>query len=96
MNTLISQLRYGRVVAFAAALLVVAQFSLVTHDVLAEHALDEHCSICLSQDRVNDVIASDAQNVLPALDYAFAFNLALVRFASAEVSFYRSRAPPIL
>jgi len=96
VNNLISQLRHGRVVAFAAVLLVVAQFSLVSHDVLAEHALDEHCAICLSQDRLDDVVASDAQLAIPAVDYSFSFTPVSPALASANVSYYRSRAPPVL
>lgn len=96
MPHLINNLRNHRIAAFAVALVLVAQFAMVTHDVLAEHSPGEHCAVCMVHDGFGDLPLASVDSALPLIAQSSLHNLAAVTFRSAAISAVRNRGPPIL
>ena len=96
MHDLLNNLRNHRIAAIAIALVLVAQFAMVTHDVLAEHSPGEHCAVCMVHDGFGDALVAYGVPALPVVAPSSLRNLAAVTFRSAAVSAVRNRGPPIL
>jgi len=96
MHDLISNLRNHRVTAIAIALVLFAQFAMVTHEVLAEHSPGEHCGVCMVHDGFGDALAASVGSVLPVVAQSSLYNPTAVTFRSAAVSAVRNRGPPVL
>ena len=96
MHDLISNLRNHRITAIAIALVLFAQFAMVTHEVLAEHSPGEHCGVCMVHDGFGDALAASVVTALPVVARSSSLNLTAVTFRSAAVSAVRNRGPPIL
>ena len=96
MPDLINNLRAHRITAFAIALVLVAQFAMVTHEVLAEHSPGEHCAVCMVHDGFGDAVLASGVAALPVIAQSLLPNPAAVALRSAAVSAVRNRGPPIL
>jgi hypothetical protein len=96
MHDLISNLRNRRIAAIAIALVLIAQFAMVTHEVLVEHSPGEHCGICMVHDGFGNALAASVAAALPVVARSSSHNLAAVVFRSAAVSAARNRGPPVL
>ena len=96
MPDLINNLRNRRIAAIAIALVLVSQFAMVTHEVLAEHSPGEHCAVCMVHDGFGDALVASVGSALPVVAPSSLHNLAAVTFRSAAVSSVRNRGPPVL
>ena len=96
MPDLLNNLRNHRVAAFAIALALVAQFAMVTHEVLAEHSPGEHCAVCMVHDGFGDALVATGVPALPVVAHSSWRNPAVGTFRSAAVSAVRNRGPPVL
>ena len=97
MSYLINSLRHRRIAVVAIALAAFAQFSMVTHEVLEEHSLGEHCVMCVAQDRFDDDAALAAAGAaIPAVAQASSAGLPTITFSSTAVSAVRNRGPPVI
>ena len=97
MQCLIDSLR-NRSIAVVAIALVALQFSMVTHELLEEHSLGEHCVICVAQDRFDDdaALAAAPNAVILAVARSSSIASPTIAFNSAAVSAVRNRGPPVL
>ena len=97
MLYLIKSLRNRRTV-IAVIALVVLQFSQITHELLEEHSLGEHCVICVAQDRFDDdaALAAAPNAVILAVARSSSIASPTIAFNSAAVSAVRNRGPPVL
>ena len=97
MSYLIDSLR-NRSIAFVAIALAALQFSMVTHELLEEHSLGEHCVMCVAQDRFDDdgalTVATNA--VILAIAQSSSISSPTIAFNSAAVSAVRNRGPPVI
>ena len=96
MNKSLHNLRSASIVAIAAWLAVLAQVAMVTHSVLEEHSLGEHCEVCVAQDRADDYLA--APEVTTSGQFVHVIGDPEVRryFVAAVVAGVRNRGPPNL
>ena len=97
MLYLIKSLRNRRTV-IAVIALVVLQFSQITHELLEEHSLGEHCVICVAQDRFDDdaALAAAPSAVILGIARSSFIHSAAVVFGFTSVSALRNRGPPAL
>jgi len=96
MSFVLDKLRVRRFYVLALLLAAFAQFAMVTHEVLDEHSLGEHCEVCVAQDRLDDTLGSVSSLVTVLAGtghYAVATSCAFVSAAAATV---RNRGPPLL
>ncbi|MGI9308975.1 MAG: hypothetical protein ACR2P6_06920 [Gammaproteobacteria bacterium] len=96
VQELIEILRRRRLTVIALVLATVAQFAMVTHAVMAEHSLGEHCEICVGQDRSDDALISVGAKIFSVDSSSSVAIPPATVYASSPVSVVRSRGPPVI
>ena len=96
MLQLTEKLWNRKILALALLLVSLSQFAVVTHELLVEHSVGEHCEICVAQDRLDDYIVSAT-----ALPLVFAVAAGLLVVANPSVqgpapAAVSIRGPPLL
>ena len=94
MSTMFELLRNSRAATFAVTFAVLAQFAMLTHAVVDEHAEEEHCEICFVLDRMDDsVLPTEAAQ--PLVDAADTPHSVVVSSTAGSIEHdVRVRGPP--
>jgi len=85
-----------KVAVILAAAVLLGQFALVLHDVVAQHELDTACEICVVKDRHTDFISAEIEvPVFLSITVAICiFSMAVPVFCRIQTA--RPGGPPIL
>jgi hypothetical protein len=83
---------------FALGILIasLSQLALITHDLLVNHSVSEHCEVCIAQDRSDDfIVAADVSSAVSITARPLPVELKQVYLSNAPAATH-NRGPPLL